>query len=327
MFLLVKSLTQNSMSGFLCGIMYAFNTYTLNHIPHLQLISLWPLPLSMLYLHKFFEKGKTRDSILFSFFFTVQALCCIYYGLFFISILLFILPLILLIYHKKINFTFLFHLGTPLLFSGIILFLFSLPYFNFFQNIGLERKLRKGADLVHYLASSPRNRFFGDVLGKLGSAEHFLFPGITVILLSGLFIFFNKNIFSMIPKILKYILLLCISLSLISIAIILIWGGMSLNMGFISLSITSLIKSTLIFISSVVLLLVLSFIFFLLTTKGNSTLEKKKFFYLYFYLYLVPVPLFWKKHFLPGPIPQRSIIPFPMVSYLDSWFQGNQSPL
>lgn len=319
MFLLVKSLTQNSMAGFVCGIMYAFNTYTLNHIPHLQLISLWPLPLSMLFLHKFFERGKTKDSILFSFFFTIQALCCIYYGLFFISILLFILPLFLLIYHRKINFTFLFHLGIPLIFSGTILFLFSLPYLNFFQNMGLERKLRLGADLVHYLASSPRNRFLGDFLGKLGSAEHFLFPGIAVIILAGLSFYFNRNIFSTVPKILKYTLILCISGSLISIVIIILWGGMSLNMGFISFSMTSLIKSTLIFMTSAVLLLVLSLIFFLFKQNKDSTSENKNFF-IYVFIFIWALLLsFGKNISFLGQSPKGIFFPF---QWFHSWIPG-----
>jgi len=69
MFLLTRHLTKNDFIGILCGIIFAFNTYQINQITHLQLLSSGLIPLTFLYLHKYIEEHNLKNSILFAAFF------------------------------------------------------------------------------------------------------------------------------------------------------------------------------------------------------------------------------------------------------------------
>ncbi|MEE8377665.1 MAG: hypothetical protein V3R45_04790, partial [Candidatus Aminicenantaceae bacterium] len=74
MFLLVRYLSDNSSAGIVAGIIFAFSTYHINHTPQLQLLSSGLFVLSFYYLHRFFREKKLKFSVLFSVFFTLQAL-------------------------------------------------------------------------------------------------------------------------------------------------------------------------------------------------------------------------------------------------------------
>ncbi|MFQ6110303.1 MAG: hypothetical protein ACE5L7_12200, partial [Candidatus Aminicenantales bacterium] len=232
MYLFIRYLTKSELAGIACGIMFAFNTYNFNHIGHLQMLYAWPIPLSFLFLHKYFGEGRLKDSVFFSLFFAVQALCSIYYGLFFISILAVMLPIFLLVYRKRVNISFLLKLAVPLGVAGSVLLAFSLPYLSLFKTFGFQRGLTKGADLIHYLAVNPHNVILARMLNSLGRHEYFLCPGLGALILAALFLWKKRSLFRISVRPLRWALYALIMVHSLVIGILLGTGGFSLDLGF-----------------------------------------------------------------------------------------------
>ena len=176
-FLFVRHLTKNDYAGVIGGMIFAFSAFHMSQTPHIQVLSSGAIPLTFLYLHRYFQDKRLKHSILFSFFFTAQALACIYYGLFSISILILILPLFFLFNWRKVSLNFLAKLGVPLVFSGGILLVFYLPYIELFKRTGLRRYITLGVDVGNYLAPMAQSVFFQG-LATLGRNERHLSPGI-----------------------------------------------------------------------------------------------------------------------------------------------------
>lgn len=318
MFLLVRHLTKNDIAGVAGGIVFAFNTYPLSHLPHLQLLSSWMIPLAFLYLHKFFEEGKFKHSLLFSIFFTLQALSCIYYGLFLISILVLTVPLLIIFNFRKLRPSFFIKLGAPLLFSGFVIFVFSLPYLSLFKIHGFKRELSRGADLINYLAPESRNIFLGKMLSSLGTSERFLFPGIAVLFLAGYCIFQKRIIFKHVPRILKLFLIAVILVCLFILIIIAFTGGFTLDLNLLKISAHNPAKPSFILLLALVVIILYFFIMFLL--KKDEESRGNNHFILYFSLFLwslflsfgssfsflgksssaFPLPFVWFYNYFPG---------------------------
>lgn len=242
MYLFIRYLTKSELAGIACGIMFAFNTYNFNHISHLQMLYAWPIPLSFLFLHKYFGEGRLKDSVFFSLFFAVQALCSIYYGLFFISILAVMLPIFLLVYRKRVNISFLLKLAVPLGVAGSVLLAFSLPYLSLFKTFGFQRGLTKGADLIHYLAVNPHNVILARMLNSLGRHEYFLCPGLGALILAALFLWKKRSLFRISVRPLRWALYALIMVHSLVIGILLGTGGFSLDLGFFRVSAHNLAK-------------------------------------------------------------------------------------
>jgi len=184
MYALVKHLTRNRWAGVVSGLIFTFSSYKIMHVSHLQLLASMGIPWAFLYLHKFLTERTWRSALLFSFFFTLQALSCIYYGLFFIAVLVLVLPVFVLLGGRELKLSFFLKLAASFAVGGGILLLFSLPYARVFQTMGLRRALPAGAEVQNYLAAVPPNLLFGRLLYRLGTHEKFLFPGLSAILLA-----------------------------------------------------------------------------------------------------------------------------------------------
>jgi len=235
MFLLVRYLTKNTLAGLACGVMFAFNSYMMNHIAHVQLLSAGLIPLTFLYLHKFLEDQRTRNAALFSLFFSLQALACVYYGLFMISILMVGLPLAVLTSPRPVRFSRLIKPALPLSLGGAILVVFALPYLAFARTYGLDRGAQAGAELLHYLAALDGNVFLKS-LSALGRHEHWLFPGILAVFFAGLTTVKQKAVFSRPPKALRISFLALVFLGITLLAGRLIGGAWSWRLGFATVS-------------------------------------------------------------------------------------------
>lgn len=278
MYFFIRYLTKNQLAAIACGIMFAFNTYNFNHITHLQLLYAWPIPLSFLFLHKYFEDGQLKNSALFSLCFTLQALCCVYYGLFTISILIMVLPVFLFLYRKKINISFLLKLGVPLAFAGSLLLVFSLPYLSLFKTFGFQRGLTKGADLVNYLAVNPHNVFLARFLNSLGRHEYFLCPGIAALLIAAFFLWKKRQLFYVKTKILRWTAFAIVLIDTSIIVLIHLTGGFALDLGLFRLSAHNTAKPTFTLFTVGGIILLVSFFKYVLKKEEETTQENKNVF-------------------------------------------------
>ncbi len=241
MFLLVGHLTKNNTAAFVSGIIFAFSAFHMSQTPHLQLLSSGLIPLALLYLHKFFETSSQKHALLFWLFFTVQVLACLYYGLFFISILAVLIPLFLVIYWRKIKLPGLLKLAWPFIVSGGILLFFSLPYLTLFKETGFKRIVASGADLENYFAPMNRSVLFR-WMTPLGASERHLFPGFLALFLMFLFVFIKVRSVKISPRILRRAgLILGIVLFILAV-ILAIKGNVIFNLVLIKISLVQLIS-------------------------------------------------------------------------------------
>lgn len=326
MFLLIKHLTKNDIAAIICGIIFSLNTYQINQISHLQLLSSGFIPLSFLYFHRFIEKKCIMDSFLFSLFFTLQALACVYYGLFFISILVLVFPIILILYHKEINFSFLAKLFSPLIISGVVIIILYLPYFSLIKTQKLDRGLLKGADLTNYLAVDPHNIFLGKLLTSLGSHEHFLFPGIIAFFFAGLFLLQNRRILKINSKIIRISTLVFIIINLVIIVLNVLTGGFNLKLGFLIISVHNLAKPAMYIMVLGLLYAIASITVFIFRKKG-AFLEDNKNLILYFSLVVWSLLLsFGGAITFMGDSTSTGPLPFKLFYALGVGFEGIRVP-
>lgn len=278
MFLLVRHLTKNNGAALVCGTMFGFTTFLLNHITHLQMVSCWMIPFALLYLHKFFEEKTIKNSVLFAVFFTLQGLACIYHGLFFISILMIFIPCYFLLTWRETKWSHFVKLGIPMVFSFVVLFLFSLPYLSLFETFGFKRTLSHGADLIHYLGANPRNVIFGGLLTPLGASERYLFPGFAAIILGGFFIIRKRNLYRFIPKFIRILLWTVVFIQVVFFVLSLFTGGFTVKAGPVSFSAHNAAKQALIVMTVFFLVTLAAFVVFLFKRQGPEDRENRHFF-------------------------------------------------
>ncbi len=281
MFLLVRHLTGRTLSGVMAGLIFAFSATLMQQITHLQLVAAWFIPLALLQLHHFFEKGRLKHSALFALFLMLQALTCVYYGLFFLSLLPLILAVMLLLNRKKVSLSFLLKLGVPLLAAGLILLVFSLPFFSLFRDYNFERGLEYGADLQNYLAVPPPNLLLGKLLEPLGSYEYFLFPGIGAVLLAGIYMLAKARRFKDMPRWMKRAGLILCGLPALLAAILLLNKGFKLKLGSLPLTLTNPAKQAYAFMIIAGLFLIVAFIFHLAKNKPPAETRGASFLYIF----------------------------------------------
>jgi len=82
MFALVRHLTGSRPAAVLAAILYAFSAYMLAHVPHIQLLMTFGLPLVLLRLHIFVEEPRPQTAVWLGAALALQALACGYYGIF-----------------------------------------------------------------------------------------------------------------------------------------------------------------------------------------------------------------------------------------------------
>ncbi len=318
MFLLVRYLTQRNLPGIVAGLIFAFSTYQIQHITHLQMLSSWLAPLAFLFLHKFFENQKGRSAVWFVLFFVLQALACLYYGLFFFTILILGMPLFFFLNRKVWRPALLGRLTIPVLAGAVPLALFSLPYLSLFREYDLRRELTAGADLIIYLAVFYQNAFLGDRLSRLGSYEFYLCPGILALFLAGLFLYQKRSLLQATPLLIRRIFGIGIFGSIGLAVIIALFEGYSLNLGLFRLSGHNLSKPVYFALLGMFFGLVLASVFHVLKNSDDSLEDRSAFIYLlllFWALFLsfggfftfagqtsttLPLPFKWLHEHIPG---------------------------
>ncbi len=279
MFLLVRHLTGKFLPGLAAGVIFAFSATLMQQITHLQLVAAWFIPLALLQLHRFFETGRWKHSLWFALFLLLQALTCVYYGLFFLSLLPVMLGVMLLLNRKKVNFTFLFKLGTPLFVSGLALLAYSQPFLSLFRKFNFQRGLEYGADLQNYLAVPPHNILLGKLLSPLGSYEYFLFPGMAALLLAAVMAAAQIRRFSSMPRWLKRTGLVLCGLPALLAAITLLRKGLKVKLGALSFSLTNPAKQVTVLLVLAGLFLAAAFIYYLQKHQGPAGPQANLFLY------------------------------------------------
>ncbi len=185
---LARRLTGSRPASFLAGLIFAFCPYRFAHIGHLEILYFAWIPLTLLFLHKLFERPSWINALGASLCFVMQVLSCAYYGAF-----LAIFAAGLAIYEavrtgfwRKPRLW-----GRPAAAAALgaaLLAPYIWPILQVHSRLLLVRARWEvehySAQIQHYLAVPPWNRVWGGALGWLGGVEWQLFPGLTVLVLS-----------------------------------------------------------------------------------------------------------------------------------------------
>ena len=83
MYALVRHLTQSTAAAFLAGMAYAFAPFRASHLPHIQMLVSFGMPLALLGLHRYLESRRRRWLLLFGVAWTVQGAANGYYLVYF----------------------------------------------------------------------------------------------------------------------------------------------------------------------------------------------------------------------------------------------------
>jgi len=196
MYLLARYLTNNTFAGVIAGIIYAFSPFMFSNLGHLQIISAGGIPLSFLFLHKFFKDESCKHLLLFTLFYLIQILANMYYALF----LTLFVGLYILYYiiskRKYIDWRFLAKIG---LFVTIILALagpFFYQYLAVKQEMGFHRTFVYSADVTSYLSTSGINKLYGKITAPFWKPGAQLFPGVIAFLLGIIGFAYDRKHFS-----------------------------------------------------------------------------------------------------------------------------------
>ncbi|MDH4198402.1 MAG: hypothetical protein OEW05_13400, partial [Candidatus Aminicenantes bacterium] len=231
MYLLVRELVEDDLAAVAAGAIFAFSSYPMMHTTHLQLLTTGFIPLAFLELHRFARAGAWKHALLFGLYFTLQGFACIYYGLFFSSVLLVVLPFFAALYFRRLKTARLARLAAAILPAAGILVLVSQPYRALLEKFAFTRDLVPGADIGNYLGPVPRNRLWGKWLSPLGQDEAYLFPGLVAIIFLVAFIMDRAKRLETIPKWWRRVLLAVMGVALVLSVLLLSTKGFDLSLG------------------------------------------------------------------------------------------------
>lgn len=186
MCLLVYSLTSDAGAAVFAGIVFAFLPYRFDHYAHLQLQSAQWMPLALWAAHRTLVSERMLFARLTGVFFVLNALSCLYYGVFFSLFF----PVVIGIAGVAVPETWRAatkRLGVAALIAAILLAPFAAAYAGRTEIVRDRTPAyaqRGQARPIHYLAVPPESALYGTTLGTLGDREKALFPGAVAVALA-----------------------------------------------------------------------------------------------------------------------------------------------
>jgi len=202
LFLLARYLSQQFWPSLLAGVIFAFSPFMMAHTFQIQVLSAGGLPLTFLFLHRYFSFRMWADWLAFTLVFIIQSLANIYYALFLIifsGLFIFIGALTRRTYRQK---AFWLHLFVFICLFIIFLGPIFLAYARQQAKTGFERTIGAEATITSFLVTPRTNWLYGEWSSRFRRAEQELFPGFIPLFLTLVsLIFASIKIF--VPSVLK----------------------------------------------------------------------------------------------------------------------------
>ncbi len=190
MYLLALHLTRSRPAALLAGLLYAFSPYQFYHFSQLQLINIGWLPLTLLFLDRYWTRGRTRDGFLLAFCVASQTLSAFYYGFQVVLIIGLYLVIQVLTQPGRARYRRLGQGVAWLALAALLIAPFALPYLEVRAGLGLERSLQEAFDssasLAEYAAPPAGNPLYGGLVQALGLTGGRLFVGIAPLTLAAI---------------------------------------------------------------------------------------------------------------------------------------------
>jgi hypothetical protein len=186
MFLLVRDVAGSSSAGLISGIIFAFASYRFDHYIHLELLSSQWMPFALWMLHRTLQSGRLTDGLWTGVFGSVQSLSCVYFAVFFATILAVLAPALMVTRQAAARRRATVALGAGALLAAAVMTPYMMQYRAAREVVG-ERgsgeQALYAAGPKHYIASMPDSLLYGRLTGSVGLPEKRLFPGFAAMLL------------------------------------------------------------------------------------------------------------------------------------------------
>ena len=184
MYLLARRLSGHVLGSIAAGIIFAFSPFMMAHLPHLQVITAGGIPLTFLFLIRFFDSGRWKDLLLFTLFYVLQALANGYYALF-LTLLAGLFILVMIVARRKwLDGRFWVQMAVFAVLALAALSPFLYHYAQVRNTLGLERGIGAYARATSFLATSPQNVLYGRLSNRFLQSEGELFPGAVAFILA-----------------------------------------------------------------------------------------------------------------------------------------------
>ena len=187
-FALAFRLTGSTQAAFIAGLLYGFYPYRFEHYSHLELQMTGWMPLALIGLHRFADRRRFRDALLFAACSLAQLYSSMYYGVFF-SIYAAVLGTVL-VRAKRVPIA---QAITPLALAGALAVLGALPLVRPYAVAQEQKGDRDKISVSVYsawasdvLRAHSRSARYGRITLPGRQPERALFPGLTPIVLTGI---------------------------------------------------------------------------------------------------------------------------------------------
>jgi hypothetical protein len=185
-YLLVRHLTANTLAGVVAGVIFAFAPYRFEHYFHLELLWAQWIPLAFLFLIKAIETGRPRDGLVAGSFVALQMLSCLYYGVFFVTLLGGVVPFLVLTARPQVRKRAAAVLALGGVLAALVIGAYAVPFLTGKAQPDerpIEEVIQYSAKVSDYLAAPEGNWLYGWTADRLGGPERRLFPGLLALLL------------------------------------------------------------------------------------------------------------------------------------------------
>ncbi|MGH9321205.1 MAG: hypothetical protein ACRD3V_15145 [Vicinamibacteria bacterium] len=183
---LAAYLTASPLAGAVAGSIFAFNSYRMDHVAHMQLQAAGFIPLLYVCLHRYVEEGRPRHAVGIAVFLWFVCASSAYYGIFTWILLAIAIPYELWRTSSPARPRRILGLGLALSISALAYLPLAIPFMRLRSDFGVERPLprlqRASARPSDYLRSGSHVHRAAGL--KPASAERSLFPGFLALGLS-----------------------------------------------------------------------------------------------------------------------------------------------
>lgn len=187
-FVLARLFVPSRAAAFVSGIFFAFGSFKLDHLAHLQIISSGWVPLILAALVAYCRRPTWKRAAAFGAAFAMNGLTNIYFLLFTAAAAGTALIVLALIDPRRRDLKFWLRIVTALAVAGLVLLPFLLPYRTVSALYGMKRpeaEVKAGSGhLEDWLRATPRSRLYGNHIPEdQHHHEREVFPGLLSILL------------------------------------------------------------------------------------------------------------------------------------------------
>jgi hypothetical protein len=189
---LVVSWTGDRTAGLLAGSMFAFNAHTLTRLAHIQGIHAWGLPLTLLAADRVIVGARWRDAVWLAIWMAAMAYTSGYLVVFGAVMIAVVAAVRIATWHSRAARVLSLFAAAAVL-GGVLSIPVYLPYYRVARDLHMVRSLEAVSDFsatpMGYLAAAGRIHFSTWSGGFFRNPVDAFFPGIVVIVLAALAIF------------------------------------------------------------------------------------------------------------------------------------------